>query len=65
MKFAVETWAPEYGIAVDDAQLGDTKDDVDVSAEFEAGQWTPITPTVADGPRDIAFVDGVRDDEIF
>ena len=60
MKFAVETWAPEYGIAADDAQMDDSSDGVAVDIEVAADKWVPIDPTPSSLPSSIMFVDGVR-----
>lgn len=60
MKFAVETWAPEYGIAADDAQMDDSSDGVVVDIEIAADKWSPIDPAPASLPSTIMFVDGVR-----
>ena len=60
MKFTVDTWAPEYGVAADAAQLDEATDDVDVGVERPADEWTPIDPTDVTIPDCIVFVDGVR-----
>jgi hypothetical protein len=60
MKFAVETWAPEYGIAADDAQMDDSSDGVAVDIEVAGDKWSPIDPAPAGLPSTIMFVDGVR-----
>lgn len=61
MRFAVESWAPEYGTSADQAQLDDASGEVDVNVEVPAELWAPRWP--ADGsvaPDRILFVDGVR-----
>ncbi len=61
MRFAVESWSPEYGTAADQAQLDEATAEVDVAVEVPAEQWAPRWP--ADGspaPEQILFVDGVR-----
>ncbi|MDE0606140.1 MAG: hypothetical protein OXH78_03180 [Acidimicrobiaceae bacterium] len=60
MKFSVETWAPEYGIGLDLERLEESTDTVDVEAEVEAADWTPITPPSPQLPECVVFVDGVR-----
>lgn len=60
MKFAVETWAPEYGIAADESQIEETTDTVEVDVEVPGAQWAPIRPKpVSERPR-LLFVDGVQ-----
>ena len=60
MRFAVESWAPEYGIAVDGTHLDDTGGSVDVALEAEPDEWAPIAPTPGELPEVVLFVDGVR-----
>ena len=61
MDFAVETWAPEYGVAVDSGHLEPASSDVDVSVERPAGEWSAITPAPPEPrPGCVVFVDGVR-----
>jgi hypothetical protein len=60
VRFAVESWAPEYGSPVDDALLqpGDTP--VDVGVEVPAAEWTPRSAPAATVPSpSVLFVDGV------
>ena len=59
MRFAVETWAPDYGQPVDDAVLGEPEADVDLAVEVAPDDWAPITPAVAPASR-VLFVDGVQ-----
>lgn len=59
MRFAVETWSPEYGAGVDVGELADSAAAVDVGVERGATAWEPIAPPpVAAGT--IVFIDGVR-----
>lgn len=60
MRFAVETWAPDYGVAADSTHLEETSGDVDVSIEVAASAWQPIAPPVTEAPDTVLFVDGVR-----
>lgn len=58
MKFAVESWAPEYGVPV-----GDVEDhaaaEVDTDIERPLADWAPIDPSGEPFPT-VAFVDGIR-----
>ncbi len=61
MRFAVETWAPEYGIAADEGQLIETSEHVDAGIEVPLDQWSPISPALSTAvPETIMFVDGVQ-----
>lgn len=60
MKFSVDTWAPEYGVAVDGAQLDESDAQVDADIEVAADRWAPVTPDPHDTADSIVFVDGVR-----
>src|SRR5688500_18921756 len=62
MRFAVETWAPEYGSAIGtDEQLAASHAEVDVDVEVPGDRWAPKSPpnntTVASC---VMFTDGVR-----
>ena len=61
MRFAVETWAPEYGIAADEGQLIETSEQVDAGIEVPLDDWSPISPSAStETPGTIMFVDGVQ-----
>ncbi|MCY4666055.1 MAG: hypothetical protein OXC00_15475 [Acidimicrobiaceae bacterium] len=61
MEFSVETWAPEYGVAVDAESLEQVDGDVVVDAERPAGDWSAIDPQPeARPPERVVFIDGVR-----
>jgi len=63
MRFAVETWAPEYGASAEEAALAPTEAVIDTAVEVPAADWAPRTPPLgaAAGSREVvAFVDGVR-----
>lgn len=60
MKFAVETWAPEYGIAVEGSEIDETTDTIDASVEVAPGEWTPISPAQPESHPTVLFVDGVQ-----
>ena len=60
MRFAVDTWAPDYGTSREE-QLREASRPVDVGVEVPGDDWQPVTPdqTVA-VPDTVTFVDGVR-----
>ena len=60
MKFAVETWAPEYGASIEDSNLGVATAPVDPNVEVTADRWAPRRPAAVERPARILFVDGVR-----
>ena len=61
MRFAVETWAPDYGVAADESNLEPSGATVVVDVEVAAAAWAPIVPDGAvAAPERILFVDGVR-----
>ena len=62
MRFAVESWAPEYGApSGDDSTLLESPTDVDAWVECRPEEWAPIRPPMETGPLDnVLFVDGVR-----
>lgn len=60
MRFAVDTWAPDYGTSREE-QLQEASRPVDTGVEVPSDRWQPITPAQdADVPDTITFVDGVR-----
>jgi hypothetical protein len=59
VRFAVETWAPDYGAPLDAEALGPSDAAVDVAVERNPDDWAPIPP--AQAPAGIVlFVDGVQ-----
>jgi hypothetical protein len=63
VRFAVETWAPEYGSPAEGGALAETDVVVDLEVERSAAMWSPITPAPlapADEGGPVLFVDGVR-----
>lgn len=61
MRFAIETWATEYGVAADQANLETTPAAVAVDVEVPADAWAPVVPaTTGAVPERILFVDGVQ-----
>lgn len=61
MKFSVETWSPEYGIAADENSFDEEAENVDATIERALDQWMPIPAnTDVENPERILFVDGVR-----
>ena len=59
MRFAVENWSPDYGVAADPTALDDARGEVDVARERRYPYWAP-RPVSHGGPMSVAFVDGVR-----
>jgi hypothetical protein len=59
MRFAVETWAPDYGAPIDADALGPSDAEVDVSVERPSDGWAPVRPVQAPAAT-VAFVDGVQ-----
>lgn len=60
MRFAVDTWAPDYGTSREE-QLTEASRPVDVEVEVRPDRWAPVTPDPAVRPAGaITFVDGVR-----
>ncbi len=59
MQFSVETWAPEYGSAVE-SDLEDVSGRVDATVEQDLADWAPVAPTPRGRPDRLQFVDGVR-----
>ena len=61
MRFAVESWAPEYGVSADEGNLELSGATVVVDVEVAAEAWAPIVPDPTGTlPERILFVDGVR-----
>ncbi len=61
MKFAVESWAPEYGISADETQMLEAAGSVDATVELALADWAPLSPpTDTVPPSRMLFVDGVR-----
>jgi hypothetical protein len=59
VRFAVETWAPEFGAPVVGDVLGESDAEVDVSLEVAASDWAPIVRATAPAGC-VMFVDGVQ-----
>lgn len=59
MQWAMETWAPEYGSASDDA-MAQAESAVDVGLEVPADEWAPCDPGPVGPVDELCFVDGVR-----
>ena len=61
MRFAVETWDPSYGSAMESTELELSEETVDIAVEVAPSDWAPIDPPIdAPLPETIWFVDGVR-----
>lgn len=59
MRFAVESWSPDYGVAADPTDLDEARGEVDVAVERRPRDWAPIT-AAAGAALSVVFVDGVR-----
>ena len=59
MRFAIETWAPDYGSPLDGEALGESGAPVATDVERPAAGWAPIAPSVAPAGS-VLFVDGVE-----
>lgn len=60
MKFAVESWDPDYGTGGDSDGLDASTDVVDPEREVSAAEWRPLSPSAQPVPGTMWFVDGVR-----
>ena len=61
MRFAVETWAPDYGASVDGAALVGSDAEVDLGVERDPAAWAPVRPRPGVAPAAcVLFVDGVQ-----
>jgi hypothetical protein len=59
VRFAVETWAPDFGSSTE-ADLDTTTQQVDLDVEVDAAAWAPHTPPPQPALPRVLFVDGVR-----
>jgi hypothetical protein len=59
VRFAVETWAPEFGAPVGGDVFGESDADVDASVEVPAADWAPMAPS-RPAASCVLFVDGVQ-----
>ena len=61
MRFAVETWAPDYGASVDGAAMAGSDAEVDLGVERDPAAWAPVRPAAGLAPPAcVLFVDGVQ-----
>ena len=61
MKFAIETWATEYGSPMEIDALDPSATNVDVGVERDGDKWSAISPpATTEVPEKILFTDGVR-----
>lgn len=58
MKYSIEPWAPEYGVA-SGSDMEETSSAPVLDVEVPAADWAPIDP-VGDEADSVLFVDGVR-----
>ena len=59
MRFAVDTWQPEYGSGTDVGSLAPSEVETQIDIEVPIGQWAPVPCTAGAAPL-VFFVDGVR-----
>jgi hypothetical protein len=59
VRFAIETWSPEYGAPVGGDVLGETDVEVDAAVERPLGDWAPVAPAPTPAGC-VLFVDGVQ-----
>lgn len=61
MRFAVETWAPDYGSPSEAEGLAPTEERVDIGVEVPPERWAPRSPRPGTPlPQALLFIDGVR-----
>lgn len=61
MRFAVESWDPSYGSAVETLDLDQAAEAVDPGVEVAPADWAPMAPDPGlSPPETVSFVDGVR-----
>jgi hypothetical protein len=61
MRFAVETWAPDYGASMDAAGMARSDAEVDPGVERDPAAWAPVQPHADAAPAAcVLFVDGVQ-----
>jgi hypothetical protein len=59
VRFAVESWAAEYGAPIEGSPDEEEKGAVDLNVELPAEAWRPLTPATA-SPGRVVFIDGVQ-----
>jgi hypothetical protein len=61
MRFAVETWAPDYGASMDAAGMARSDAEVDPGVERDPAVWASVQPQAdVAPPACVLFVDGVQ-----
>jgi hypothetical protein len=60
MRFAIESWAPDYGTAMGAGELAPSQSSVNPGVEVDPAAWAPVTPRSATPAVTVRFVDGVR-----
>ena len=59
MRFAVETWAPDFGAPVGGDVVGESEVEADLTVERDLDDWAPIASSVHPAAT-VLFVDGVE-----
>ncbi|MDP8958690.1 MAG: hypothetical protein M3N51_05695 [Actinomycetota bacterium] len=60
MKFAVESWSPQFGSPMETEPGDPAFATVDVNVEVATGEWAPLTAPGAAVAERVLFIDGVR-----
>jgi hypothetical protein len=60
MRWALESWSPDYSTPMGEEALGASQAPVDVSVEVGPDDWAPRRPAPLDVVPELVFVDGVR-----
>jgi hypothetical protein len=61
VRLAVETWSPEYGAPLAEAEVVGAATEINADLERPLDQWGPVRPPPATTPFPVmAFVDGIR-----
>jgi hypothetical protein len=60
VRYAVESWSPEYGSSLEPEAMDASTAVVDVDVEVPAASWAPYRPSGVGAAKRVLFVDGVR-----